>query len=55
MLSRPILQSTLQLGWYEQMMLDLAVEMAILRLVEEFGRDFVILQKKTYTPQATRN
>jgi hypothetical protein len=40
MLSRLILQSTLQLGWYEQMMLDAAVEMAIPRLIEEFGRDF---------------
>jgi hypothetical protein len=40
MLSRLILQSTLQLGWYERMMLDAAVEMAIPRLIEEFGRDF---------------
>jgi hypothetical protein len=40
MLRRLILQSTLQLGWYEQMMLDTAVETAIPRLVEEFGRDF---------------
>ena len=40
MLRRLILQSTLQLGWYEQMMLDAAVETAIPRLVEEFGRDF---------------
>jgi hypothetical protein len=40
MLSRLILQSTLQLGWYEQLMLDAAVEMAIPRLIEEFGRGF---------------
>ena len=40
MLRRLILQSTLQLDWYEQMMLDTAVETAIPRLVEEFGRDF---------------
>jgi len=40
MLSRLILQSTIQLGWYEQEMLNAAVEMAIPRLVERFGRDF---------------
>lgn len=40
MLSRLILQNTLLLGWYEQMMLDVAVEQAIPRLIEEFGRDF---------------
>lgn len=40
MLRRLILQNTLLLGWYEQMVLDAAVEAAIPRLVEEFGRDF---------------
>jgi hypothetical protein len=40
MLSRLILQSTLLLGPYDQMMLDAAVEMAIPLLIEEFGRDF---------------
>jgi hypothetical protein len=40
MLSRLILQNTLLLGRYEQMMLDAAVEMAIPRLIEEFGSDF---------------
>ena len=40
MLSALILQNTLLLGQYEQSMLDAAVEIAVPRLVQEFGSDF---------------
>jgi hypothetical protein len=53
MLSALILQNTLSLGQYEQSMLDLAVEMAIPRLVQEFGIDFH--RQPEDNPQAVNN